>query len=76
MDGVEVGRVVRVDEDSGGDGYVVSVEAVDRERIFAGGVEDVVDVVVVVDDHHGEVAVAGIGDREGGTLRDIDDRAL
>ena len=67
--------VVRVDEDSRGDCDVVGVEPVDREGMFARRVEYVVDVVVVVDDHHREVAVACVGNRQCGTLRDVDDRA-
>ena len=75
VDGVEVRGVVRVDEDAGGDGDEFGVEPVDRERMLASGVEYVVDVVVVVDDHHREVTVARVGNRQCCTVRDVDDRA-
>ena len=40
--------------------------------MVAGLVQDLVDVVVVVDDHHGEVSVTGVGEGERGFLRDVD----
>ncbi len=36
VDGVEIGRIVGVDEDSRGDEHVVGVEPVDRQLVLAG----------------------------------------
>ena len=75
MHGGEIGRIVGVDEDPRGDEHVVGVEPVDGELVIAGTVDHLVDVVVVVDDHHRQVAVTGIGQRQGRSFGDVDDRA-
>ena len=56
VDGVEVGRVVRVDQGPHRDAYVVGVEAIEGQFVFPGGVDHLVDVVVVVDDDHRQIA--------------------
>jgi hypothetical protein len=71
--GREVGGVVGVDEGSHRDTHVVGVEAIDGELVFPGVVDHVVDVVVVVDDHRRQVAVAGIGQRQRRALGDVDE---
>ena len=71
----EVGGIVGIGEDPRCDQHVVGVETLHGELVVAALVEDVVDVVIVVDDHHRQVAGPGIGQRQRGTRGDVDDRA-
>jgi hypothetical protein len=53
--------------------HVRGVEVLDRQVVGARLGEDLIDVVVLVDNHHRQVAVPGVGDRDGRPLGDVDD---
>ena len=70
----EVGGIVGVDQGAGRDEDVVGVGREGGDVVLARVVDDAADVVVVVDDHDGEVAGAGIGHHHLRALGEVDDR--
>ena len=69
----EIVRVVRVDEHPRRDEDVGRLVAVDAEFVHAGIVEDLVDVVILIDDHHRHVPIAVFGHRERRAVTDVND---
>jgi hypothetical protein len=66
-------RVVRVDENPRGDEHVIGVVVGDGELVLSGLVQDPVDVVVLVDQHHRQVPLAGVGQGQRGPAGQVDD---
>jgi hypothetical protein len=67
-------RVVRVDENPRGDEHVIGVVVGDGELVLSGLVQDPVDVVVLVDQHHRQVPLAGVGQGQRGPAGQVHDR--
>jgi len=57
-------RVARVDEHSRCDQHPGRIELFDGQSMLAGLIEDPVDVVILVDDHHRDVPVSSVRDRD------------
>ena len=70
---VEVVRIVRVDEHARCDEDVGRLVAVDTEFVHAGIVKDLVDVVILVDDHHRHVPITVLRHRERRAVTDVHD---
>ena len=70
---LDVAGVAGVDEDAGRHGDIGGVATIDAEVMVAGVVDDLVDVVVLVDDHHGHVSTAVLGHGDRCPSGDVDD---
>jgi hypothetical protein len=58
--GRNVLRIFRVDQNAHGQQDIRRVEFVHRQIVGSGRMEDPVDVMVLIDDHRGDVALAAI----------------
>ena len=73
IDRGDVSRVGRVHEYPDGDQYIRGVELIDSQLVLARIVENPIDVVVLVDDHHRDIPVPAVRDHSVAPAADVHD---